>query len=65
MLKGAAQEVVVVRPCNYYENWRGALKTMLEDPPTLESTFSPPDFEIPMVREASAFTLHPLVTVPC
>lgn len=38
-----------MRPCNYYENWTRALETMRADPPTFVSTFSPPDFKIPMV----------------
>ena len=49
MLKAAAAEVVIVRPCNYFENWTSALKTMQKDPPTFESTFSPPDLELPLV----------------
>lgn len=51
MLKAAAPEVVIVRPCNYFENWTGALRTMRADPPTFKSTFSPPDFKIPLVNK--------------
>ena len=50
LLKDAAPEVVVVRPCNYFENWRGAIKTARGDPSTFDSTFHPPGFKIPMVR---------------
>ncbi|SPO06418.1 uncharacterized protein DNG_09108 [Cephalotrichum gorgonifer] len=48
ILETAAPEVVIVKPCNYIENWTRALKAVQQGS-SLESTFSPPDFKMPLV----------------
>lgn len=50
ILKAAAPEVIIFRPCYYYENWAQALQTMQADSPSFDSIISPADYQIPMVR---------------
>lgn len=53
ILKGSVPEVIIVKPCNYYQNWAGDLKTMQADPPKFDFPFSPADLPIPMVSPYS------------
>lgn len=50
ILKSAASEVQIVKPAWFMEMWEGAVKTMQSENPHFESTFSPPDYKIPMVN---------------
>lgn len=59
ILKGSVPEVVIVKPCNYYQNWAGDLKSMKEKG-HFEFPFSPADWAIPMVLKSSPlFFSHP------
>lgn len=49
ILRASVPEVIIVKPCNYYQNWAGDLKSMQADPPKFDFPFSPADWPIPMV----------------
>lgn len=50
ILKGSVPEVIIVKPCNFYQNWASNLESMQADPPQFVFPVSPANFAIPMVR---------------
>lgn len=51
ILKDAAQEVIMVRPGYFQEDFVSALEQARADPPVVHAWSSPADHKIPMVRE--------------
>lgn len=58
VFKGAAPEVVFVRPCYFMENWASAVGTASSEAAFFFSTVTPLDFQMPMVRKAPLITLN-------
>ncbi|KAK4184419.1 hypothetical protein QBC35DRAFT_57903 [Podospora australis] len=65
ILENSVPEVLIVKPSWYYDIWEEAVKTMREEPPYLESIFSPADFEIPMlsVKDIGAYCAKELLSL--